>query len=79
MVDNPMADFVEDSVPFDDFYVLCSRCDGIFSPLEMDMEAEDICNNCVAQIVSAAHKILREHMPIADLNRYERITKTNDV
>ena len=83
MVDNPMCDpaAIErhyrdtDELPFDDFFVKCEHCGGLFSTVEMDAELDDVCNNCVASVLKRAGRILEKHMYHAEYDLYTRVIK----
>ena len=82
-VDNPMCDpaaierhYMETGrLPFDDDLMICKHCGGEKEPLEMDMELDDVCNDCVAAVLKEASRILEKHMYHAEYDLYTRVIK----
>ena len=80
-VDNPMCSpaaierYYRDTgeEPFDDYNRKCSFCQKDIPPLEMDMELDDVCNNCVAEVMKKARDILAQNMYHAEFDLYNRV------
>lgn len=80
-VDNPLCNpaVIErhyretEELPPDDYYRKCSFCQKDVGPLEMDMELDDVCNDCVAQIMKKTRDILAQHLYHADLELFNRM------
>lgn len=83
-IDNPMCSpaaierhYRETEDPAsDDYYRKCSFCQRDVGPLDMDMELDDVCNRCVAEVMKKARVILAQHMYHAEYDLFDRAVKT---
>ena len=73
-VENPMV-LRDDGMPFDDFYVVCKKCGQEHSPAEMDAELDDVCRDCVSDVMRLARYSLEDAMVPSDYRLFQRILK----